>query len=122
MRISIWILLCFLFLSIFVANAAQQRRFVVQKNISVILPPDDTNPQKHDTNSILAIVVCAILPYLGLHRVMMGGKWWLIPLYAFTFGGFFGILGFMDMIKMIIEPEQYRNNHHFFAALGFMSK
>lgn len=122
MRILIWTFLCFLCLNPFVANAAQQRPFVAEKNISVIVPPDETNPQKHDLNSILAIVVCAMLPYMGLHRVMMGGKWWLIPLYIFTLGGFGGILGFMDMIKMIVEPEQYRNNNHFLAALGFMSK
>lgn len=121
MRILIWTFLCFLCFNIFVANAAQERRFV-SDNTSFVSPPDDTNPQKHNFNSILAIVICFTIPYLGLHRVIMGGKWWLIPLYIVTFGGFFGILGFMDMIKMIIEPEQYRNNHHFLAALGFMSK
>lgn len=87
---------------------------------TVVANPPDDNPKKHDLNSVLALVVLFLIPYLGVHRVMMGGSYWLIVGYIVSFGGFFGLLPFMDFIRILIEPEHYRRNNKFLAALGFM--
>ncbi|MBX7242919.1 MAG: hypothetical protein K1X92_14350 [Bacteroidia bacterium] len=84
-----------------------------------ISPPDD-NPKKHDINSIIALIVLFLIPYLGIHRVIMGGSYWLIVGYIVSFGGFFGLLPFMDFVRILIEPEHFRGNNKFLAAFGFM--
>ena len=78
-------------------------------------------PQKQgDGMTFLAIVLCVLLGGLGMHRVVMGGSPWLILAYTFTFGGFFFVLPFMDFVRLLSEPEHYRNNSKFLAAFGMM--
>ncbi len=86
----------------------------------VVASPPDTNPKKHDITSILALVVLFLLPYLGIHRVLMGGSYWLIVGYIVSLGGFFGLLPLMDFFRILLEPEHYRGNSKFLAAFGFM--
>lgn len=82
------------------------------------LLPQCLQPQGHDLMSILAVAVWFLLPFLGIHRVIMGGSAWLILAYVLTFGGFFMVLPVMDLVRMIVEPDHYRNNSKFLAALG----
>lgn len=123
MKISIVILLIgFLgFLQLAFANTARVPLPHKAKTYKTLNLSDDDDPKKHDVKSIIAVVIIVLgFGYLGLHRVAMGGSWWLVLFYLITFGGFFGILPFMDTIRILLEPEHYRNNNHFFAAFGFM--
>jgi len=69
------------------------------------------------TTQVIAIVICLLFGGLGIHRVILGGKWWLILLYIITFGGIFGILPLIDLIFLIIEPDRYQGNSKFFGFL-----
>lgn len=76
--------------------------------------------KKVESMTILAIFLCVLAGSLGVHRVVMGGSPWLIMAYAFTFGGFFLLLPFMDFFRLLSEPIHYKNNNKFLAAFGGM--
>ena len=69
-----------------------------------------------DSLQIGAIIAAFFLGGIGLHRVVMGGTPLLMLGYLFTFGGFFGLLPLIDIIRLILNPDHYRNNDRFFAA------
>ena len=114
-------MLKYLFLLILFTIAAPQPAFTAQpSDLSLhTTKPTDDNPKKHDALSVLALVVLFLVPYLGIHRVMMGGSYWLIVGYIVSFGGFFGLLPLMDFFRILLEPEHYRKNNKFMAAFGF---
>lgn len=59
-----------------------------------------------------------LLPATGIHRVMMGASWKLLPQYILTGGGFFFVLPVLDFIGMIRKPQHFQNNHTFLASIG----
>jgi hypothetical protein len=68
-------------------------------------------------NGIIAILLCFFLGGLAIHRVFLGGAPILILGYFLTFGGIFGILPFIDFIRLIIGGTgHYEGNDSFFAA------
>lgn len=85
-----------------------------------ITTPITKKAKNLDSTTFLAIFLCVLAGSLGIHRVIMGGSPWLIMAYAFTFGGFFLLLPFMDFVRMLAEPVHYKNNDKFLAAFGGM--
>ena len=71
----------------------------------------------HDNTSIVAILACFFLGGLGIHRVVMGSKPIMILWYILTLFGIFGIVPFIDLIAMIINPDKYKGNDKYFGFL-----
>lgn len=70
-----------------------------------------------DHNAVVAILLTLFLGGLGIHRVYLGGRPLLILLYIITFGGIFGILPLIDLIRLIIgHMDHYEDNNSFIAA------
>jgi len=68
-------------------------------------------------NGIIAIILCLFLGGLAIHRVFLGGAPILILGYLLTFGGIFGILPFIDFLRLIFGGTgHYEGNNSFFAA------
>ncbi len=67
-------------------------------------------------SNVGAILLCFFLGWLGIHRVFMGGSALLIVGYILTAGGFFGLLPFIDFIRLIINSDHYKDNSRFFRA------
>ena len=66
---------------------------------------------------IVAALLAFFLGFLGIHRVYLGSKGWLVLAYLFTFGGLFDILPLIDFIRLAAGGiDHYRNNNSFFAA------
>lgn len=66
---------------------------------------------------IVAVLLALFLGCLGIHRVYLGGSWVLILAYFFTFGGLFGILPLIDLIRLAAGGiDHYIDNNRFFAA------
>lgn len=107
---------CILFLSLILVSCFVQAASLPLPQHELL--PQCLQPQGHDLMSILAVAVWFLMPFLGIHRVVMGGSAWLILAYVLSFGGFFMLLPVMDLVRMIVEPDHYRNNSKFLAALG----
>lgn len=119
MPLKLFILLIFTYLLTF---SLPLNANVCRQNIPAIHQPKTHFPPHKgiDGTTILAIFLCVMAGSMGIHRVVMGGSPWLIVAYTFTFGGFFLLLPFMDFVRMLSEPEHYKNNHKFLAAFGLM--
>ena len=114
---SIKIVIFFLF-TLFMAFSLPTKAAVCPSNSHFISFPTPQKPGNGMT--VLAIVLCVLAGAIGVHRVVMGGSPWLILAYTFTLGGFFFILPFMDFVRLLSEPEHYKNNSKFLAAFGMM--
>lgn len=98
-------------------SAANPNKFhSFKEKVLIAIPLKD----KMNSDLMLSLLLCILLGQWGLHRIVMGGSPWLILWYVISFGGFFGVIPFLDFIRMILEPEHYQNNNKFFAAFGAM--
>lgn len=60
---------------------------------------------KRDHNKWIALALCILLGYLGIHR-FYEGKIWTGILWLCT-GGLFGIGVIIDAILIVMKPEHY---------------
>jgi len=65
----------------------------------------------------LAIVLTLLLGGLGIHRLYLGSDPIIILWYFITAGGFFLIIPFIDLIRLIIgQVDHYEGNSSLFRA------
>lgn len=70
-------------------------------------------------NAWVAFALTWVVGGLGIHRVYLGGRPALIPIYFFTCGGIFGIVPFVDWIVLLIgaindDITKFVDNDKFF--------
>jgi TM2 domain-containing membrane protein YozV len=70
-----------------------------------------------DSNQVLAVVLVFFLGGLGIHRVYLGAKPIIILWYVLSFGGFFGLMPFIDFLRLIFGgTAHYEGNDNFWAT------
>jgi TM2 domain-containing membrane protein YozV len=74
---------------------------------------------KAGDNYILAIILCAFLGTMGIHRVITGTPISILW-YLLTLGGIFGIVPLIDFIMMLIDGNttRFEGNSSLFACFG----
>lgn len=73
--------------------------------------------KKAQDDQVVAILLALFVGGLGIHRVFLGSKPIIILWYLITFGGFFGIIPLIDLIRLILgQVDFYRNNDSLFRA------
>lgn len=66
---------------------------------------------------VVAVILAFFLGIFGIHRVYLGGSPLLIVLYIITVGGIFGIIPFIDFIRLLIgQVDHYEGNSNLFRA------
>ena len=66
---------------------------------------------------LIAIILTLFLGGLGLHRLFLKSNPIIILWYFITFGGFFGLIPLIDLIRLIMgQADHYRGNDSLFRA------
>lgn len=70
-----------------------------------------------DTELIIAILLTLFVGGLGIHRVYLKSEPIIILWYFISFGGFFGLIPLIDLIRIAMgDLDHYRGNNSFFAC------
>ncbi len=74
-----------------------------------------------DDKMLVSALLCFFLGGLGVHRVYLGSGGIMILWYILTFGGLFGILPLVELIRLIISGTGFLDgNKSFLAAFSGM--
>lgn len=94
-------------------NLREQKRVERQAAFSQFV----SNLAGDSDEQLIAILLTLFLGGLGLHRVYLKSKPTIILWYFLTFGGIFGIIPLIDLIRIIMgQVDHYRGNNSLFRA------
>ncbi len=100
----------------FASQAATSTYFVDDSKIESVLEASETVSlnsadlqldqsilKANGDDQIVAVVLGFFLGGLAIHRVYLGGRFALVPIYFFTCGGIFGIVPLVDWISILLN-------------------